>query len=107
MTYELSDPLTEALPLNVPLDNPVVQATIAAFETVTEEAAQVETSPATSDAPNYGFPAIIFGPGPAFSTAHSLCEYVEIAKVEIAMRTYLEAVSIAFCAAWGLSGSTR
>ncbi len=91
VTYELSDPLTEALPLNVPLDNPVVQATIAAFETVTEEAARVETSPATSDAPNYGFPAIIFGPGPASSTAHSLCEYVEIAKVEIATRTYLRA----------------
>ena len=85
--YELSEPLTESLPLDVSLDNPVVQTTMAAFETVTGETARVESLSATSDAPNFGFPAIIFGPGPC--TAHSTCEYVEIAQVEMAAKTYL------------------
>ena len=89
--YELSEPLTEVAPLQVPLDSKVVQATVAAFEAVTGGPAQVQAHTAATDAPNLGFPAIIFGPG-SCEQAHSLCEYVEIEQLETATKTYLRAV---------------
>lgn len=90
VTYEISETLTEVSPLNVPTDNPVVQATVKAFESVTGNTARVEAHTAATDAPNFGFPAIIFGPG-SCEQAHSLCEFVEVDEVEIATKTYLRA----------------
>ncbi len=88
LEYELSEAITETPPLNVPLNNQVVKATIAAFEVVTGEPARVEALTAGTDAPHLGFPTIIFGPG-SCEQAHSLCEYVEIEEVKIATKVYL------------------
>lgn len=88
--YEISQPLIQVPPLNVPKDSPVVDVTIDAFKSVTGKAATVQALGAATDAPNLGFPAIIFGPGTC-EQAHSLCEYVEIEQVEIATKTYLKA----------------
>jgi len=87
--YEFSEPLTEVPPLNVPMNSPIVQATVQAFKSVTGGMATVEAYTAATDAPNLGFPAIIFGPG-SCEQAHSLCEFVNIAELETATKVYLQ-----------------
>ena len=88
--YELGDALIQAPPLSVAMDSPVVSTTINAFQSVTGQTATVQALTAATDAPNLGFPTIIFGPGTT-EQAHSLCEYVEVNQLEIATRTYLRA----------------
>jgi acetylornithine deacetylase len=87
----LSEPLTEVAPLNVPTDSPIVQATVKAFQSITGEKAKVQAHTAATDAPNFDFPTIIFGPG-SCEQAHSLCEFVDIAELEIATKVYLQTV---------------
>ena len=64
---------------------------IKSFHAVTGENAQVKAHTAGTDAPNLGFPTIVFGPG-SCEQAHSQCEYVAIAELEIATKVYLHAV---------------
>ncbi len=83
-----SEPLTEVAPLDVPVESPLAQATVRAFEAVVGEPAIVRAHAAATDAPNPGFPTIIFRPG-SLEQAHSLCEFVEMNEIEIAAKTYL------------------
>lgn len=89
--YEIAPPMIEVDPLSVPRSSPVVTATVNAFESITGAPAAVQALPAATDAPNLGFPTIIFGPGTC-EQAHSLCEYVEIRQLEVAAKTYLKTV---------------
>ena len=86
--YELSAPLIDVPPLDVPLDSPIVRAARQAFETVTGAPPKIDAFSAATDAPNLGFPTVIFGPG-SLAQAHTLDEYVEIEEVKIATRVYL------------------
>ena len=89
--YELSEPLTEVTPLDVPTDSPIVQATVKAFQSITGEEAKIQAHTAATDAPNLGFPTVIFGPG-SCEQAHSLCEFVDIAELDIATKVYMQTV---------------
>ncbi len=89
--YELEGPTMYAGVLDTPLDNPVVVAVTEQYASVAGATATVEAFTGSTDAPNFGCPAVIFGPG-SISQAHSLDEYVEIAEVDVAMRVYLAAV---------------
>lgn len=88
--YEISEPLLQVPPLNIAKDSPVIDITVNAFQSITGKLATVQALTAATDAPNLGFPAIIFGPGTC-EQAHSLCEYVEIEQIEIATKVYLKA----------------
>lgn len=91
LTYELSEAHSVSLPLEIDPESAIVRATTKAFEDVTGRAASVGSSFGATDAPNFGFPTILFGAGPG-KTAHTLDEYVEISQVETATKTILKTV---------------
>ncbi len=86
--YEIEGPTMYAAVLDTPLDHPVVTAAAEAVEQVTGESAVVEAFTGSTDAPNFGCPAVILGPG-SLAQAHSLDEYVAIDEVVAATHVYL------------------
>lgn len=74
--YTLSDPTILCQALDTPVDHPLVTTAVDAV-TGLRGAATVEGLAAATDAPHFGCPAIICGPG-ALAQAHTLDEYVEI-----------------------------
>ncbi|MGB1239635.1 MAG: M20/M25/M40 family metallo-hydrolase, partial [Pseudomonadales bacterium] len=60
------------------------------FEDTVGNRADIAAFPGATDAPNFGCPAVICGPG-AIAQAHSLNEYVEIDEIEAAAKIYLRA----------------
>ncbi len=87
LRYEIGEPLIDLPALETPHDSPIVQTTVAAYESVTGSRARVEAFAAGTDGPSFGFPTVIFGPG-SLDQAHSSNEYVEIADLEKAARVY-------------------
>ena len=53
--------------------------------------AKVSAFPGSTDAPNFGCPTVICGPGD-LAQCHSLNEYVSIAQIEDAVRIYVHAI---------------
>jgi acetylornithine deacetylase len=51
----------------------------------------VSAFPGSTDAPNFGCPTVICGPGD-LAQCHSLNEYVSIAQIEDAVRIYVHAI---------------
>ena len=74
--YELSDPTILCQALDTPVDHPLVTAAVAAVTGV-RGSTRVEGLAAATDAPHFGCPAVICGPG-ALAQAHTLDEWVEI-----------------------------
>ena len=89
--YELDGPTMEGGILDTPTDHPVVVATTDAVAAVTGSPATVSAFTGATDAPNFGCPAVICGPG-ALAQAHSLDEYVDIDEITAAAKIYLGAV---------------
>ncbi len=91
LRVEVSEPTLLVGPLDVPVDSPLVRALSDACRTVLGEPADVAAFPGGTDAPNLGFPCVIFGPG-ALEQAHSATEFVEIDQLERASEIYLQAL---------------
>ena len=75
-SYTLSEPSILCQALDTPVDHPLVTTAVDAV-TGLRGSATVEGLAAATDAPHFGCPAIICGPG-ALAQAHTLDEYVEI-----------------------------
>jgi acetylornithine deacetylase/succinyl-diaminopimelate desuccinylase-like protein len=88
--YELDGPTMEGGILDTPTDHPVVVATTDAVVAVTGSPATVSAFTGATDAPNFGCPAVICGPG-SLAQAHSLDEYVDIDEITAAAKIYLGA----------------
>ncbi len=88
--YELGEPLVDAAPLDTPLDSPVV---LAAQQAAAQWGSSAEAMSFTgsTDAPNLGVPAIIWGPG-SLTQAHTTNEWVSVEQLEAAAHMYLDAV---------------
>lgn len=74
--YELSEPTILCQALDTPVDHPLVAAAVDAV-TAVRGSAHIEGLAAATDAPHFGCPAVVCGPG-ALAQAHTLDEYVEI-----------------------------
>ncbi|MEM7286801.1 MAG: M20/M25/M40 family metallo-hydrolase [Actinomycetota bacterium] len=74
--YELSAPTILCQALDTPVESPLVAAAVDAV-TAIRGSATVAGLAAATDAPHFGCPAIICGPG-ALAQAHTLDEWVEI-----------------------------
>ncbi len=74
--YELSEPTMLCHALDTPADSPLVAAFVDAVEAI-RGTAVVEGLAAATDAPQFGCPAVVCGPG-SLAQAHSLDEFVEI-----------------------------
>lgn len=90
--YEIDGPFLDTPPLDIGEDSPVVRAVSDAYRAHGGEAGRVEAFFGATDAPNLGFPTLVFGPG-ALEQAHSLNEYVEIDDLVFCTRVYLSAVA--------------
>ncbi|MDA8747823.1 M20 family metallopeptidase [Litoreibacter sp.] len=90
LDYEIGTPFLDLPPLNTKADTPVMKAVVAACKTVTG-GANVLAFPGSTDAPNFGCPTVICGPGD-LAQCHSLDEYVSIAQIEDAVRIYVHAI---------------
>lgn len=86
--YEISGPTLDVAPLDVPLDNPIVTSVAGAYRDVLARESTVHAFPGGTDAPNFGFPTVIFGPG-TLAQAHSTDEYVEVDDLIAATKIYL------------------
>ena len=80
-----------AAPLDTKLDSAVVTAIGLQFESVTGRPAIIEAFTGSTDAPNFGCPSVIFGPG-SLAQAHSLDEFVSIDELVTATQVYLKTV---------------
>jgi len=90
LDYAIETPFLDLPPLNTLRDAPVMDALIAACEIITGSA-NISAFPGSSDAPNFGCPTVICGPG-NLAQCHSLNEYVSIAQIEDAVRIYVHAI---------------
>ena len=88
LRLELSEPTLEVPPLDIGIDNPLVDAVLKAWQDAFGEGASIAAFFAGSDAPNFGFPTLICGPG-SVAQAHSTDEYVEIDDLIAATKLYL------------------
>lgn len=90
LDYQIATPFLDLPPLDTNIDAPVMRAMRAACMAVTGWA-EVAAFPGSTDAPNFGCPTIICGPGD-LAQCHSLNEYVSIAQIEDAVRIYVHAI---------------
>lgn len=88
--YEISPPTMVSASLSTDLDHPLVAALVAAVGDQRGPASVTGFTGGT-DAPGFGCPAVICGPG-ALAQAHSLDEYVEVEEIESAAVIYAAAV---------------
>lgn len=86
--YEIAGPTLDIAPLDIPLDSPIVKSVTRAHEIVLSAEGTVSAFFGSTDAPNLGFPILVFGPG-AIAQAHSINEYVEIEDLVDATKIYL------------------
>ena len=86
--YDIDGPTIEIAPLDVSIDTPVVQTVAQACRTILAEPETISAFPGGTDAPNFGFPTLIFGSG-SLSQAHSNNEYVEIEHLMLVTKVYL------------------
>jgi acetylornithine deacetylase/succinyl-diaminopimelate desuccinylase family protein len=90
LDYDIGTPFLDLPPLDTKADSPVMKAIISACKTVTGSA-KISAFPGSTDAPNFGCPTIICGPGD-LAQCHSLDEYVSIAQIEDAVRIYIHTI---------------
>jgi len=86
--YEIVGPTLDVAPLDIPVDSPIVQSVSKAHETVLGSEGTISGFAGGTDAPNLGFPTLVFGPGPN-SQAHTTNEFVEIEEMIAATKVYL------------------
>ena len=91
LNYELCGPSLDVAPLDIPVASRVVQTVKRGYRKVSGREGDVNGFVGGTDAPNFGFPTLIFGPG-SVAQAHSLNEYVAIDDVILATRVYLWSV---------------
>ena len=86
--YDITDP-TWLIPANdVAPNEPVVQSLLAAYSHVFGQETQATGFAAGSDAPHFGFPTVICGPG-SIAQAHTTNEYVVVDQLIKAVKMYL------------------
>ncbi|QIE55726.1 M20 family metallopeptidase [Pikeienuella piscinae] len=85
-------PAPEVAGLDTPEEAAILRAALAAAARVGAPAAPV-AFPGGTDAPNFGCPAVICGPGD-LAQAHAADEYIELAQLSAAARLYLEIARI-------------
>lgn len=90
LDYQIAAPFLDLPPLDTDADAPVMLAMTGACMAVTGRA-EVSAFPGSTDAPNFGCPTVICGPGD-LAQCHSLNEYVSIAQIEDAVRIYVHAI---------------
>ncbi len=87
-SYEIKGPTLNISPLDIPIDNPVVQSVIKSYAAIIGGDGTISSFFGGTDAPNLGFPTVVFGPG-ATAQAHSTNEFVEINDMADATKIYL------------------
>lgn len=90
LDYEIGMPFLDLPPLDTDRDSIVARAMVSACKAVTGRA-EISAFPGSTDAPNFGCPTVICGPGD-LAQCHSLDEYVSIAQIEDAARIYVHAI---------------
>lgn len=86
--YEIDGPTIDVLPLDIPVDNPLVTTVLTALHAITGKPTSASAFYGGSDAPHFGFPTVILGAG-SLQQAHSVNEYVEISDMMTATQVYL------------------
>lgn len=90
LDYQIATPFLDLPPLDTNVCSSVMHAMTNACLAVTGRA-DVSAFPGSTDAPNFGCPTVICGPGD-LAQCHSLNEYVSIAQIEDAVRIYVHAI---------------
>jgi len=90
LDIEIGTPFLDLPPLDTGRETTVMRAMVSACQSVTG-GAQIDAFPGSTDAPNFGVPTVICGPG-CLEQCHSLNEYVSIAQIEDAVRIYVAAI---------------
>ena len=90
LDYEIGKPFLDLPPLDTKAETSIMKAMTSACMAVSG-AANVAAFPGSTDAPNFGCPTVICGPGD-LAQCHSLNEYVSLAQIEDAVRIYVHAI---------------
>lgn len=90
LEYEIGTPFLDLPPLDTKSDALVAKSVMAACQAVIGQV-EVSAFPGSTDAPNFGCPTVICGPGD-LAQCHSLDEYVAIDQIEDAVRIYVHAI---------------
>ncbi len=90
--YELAEPALNIPAFDTPLDSPIVASIRAAFGRVVGKHATIAPFPGSTDAPNFGCPGVVCGPG-ALAQCHSVNEYVAVDEIVMAVRIYLQTIA--------------
>ena len=86
--FEIDGPTISIGTLEVEAGHPGLAAVLAGVERVTGDAVEAQAFFGGTDAPNFGFPMLIYGAG-SVRQAHTTNEYVEIDEMLTATRVYL------------------
>ncbi len=89
--YEIAGPTLDVAPLDIPLDSLIVRSVIEGYGSVLGVKPDISAFFGGTDAPNLGFPTVIFGPG-GIAQAHTTNEFIEIEDMVIATKVYLRTV---------------
>ncbi len=90
-TYEITEP-SWLIPANdIDVDEQIVQSLLSGYQKVYNRTIIPTAFPAGSDAPHFGFPTVICGPG-SIKQAHSTSEFVEIEQMLSCVKMYLWAI---------------
>ncbi|MEM9579878.1 MAG: M20 family metallopeptidase [Pseudomonadota bacterium] len=93
--YELCPPDLNIDPFHTESRAPIARSIRTAIAEVTGKAPQEKAFPGSTDAPNFGCPAVICGAG-ALEQCHSLNEYVEIDEITAAAEIYARTIKALF-----------
>ena len=86
--FEIEGPTISIGSLDVSSDHPGVTAVLDSVKQISGEAVEAQAFFGGTDAPNFGFPMLIYGAG-SIAQAHSIDEYVDIDDWLMATRVYL------------------
>ncbi len=95
--FAIEGPTIDVQPLDIPIDDPIIDTVLSAYRFVTGNAIEPKAFPGGSDAPHFGFPTLIFGAG-SLQQAHSTDEYADIDEMVVATKVYLTATMMLLCA---------
>jgi len=90
LEYEFGTPFLDLPPLDTQADALVTKSVVSACKAVIGHV-DVSAFPGSTDAPNFGCPTVICGPGD-LAQCHSLNEYVALEQIEDAARIYIHAI---------------
>ncbi|MGB0844638.1 MAG: M20 family metallopeptidase [Alphaproteobacteria bacterium] len=91
MKLKLGSPSPATYPLDTSLAEEIVVSTLAASSKTTGVEQTALAFPGGTDAPNFGCPTVICGPGD-LAQAHTINEYIEIDQMRLAVHLYLDVV---------------